>query len=98
STEPCPTWSCQRANCCGCAPAGRLPLEVARSTPWAAAPSLVRSSRRRRWQQLDATRKLLADVETAGALAVVPVEAIPVRSVARPGWRALGTELHVARG
>src|SRR5262245_42107622 len=40
--------------------------------------------------------ELLADVETPGALAVVPVEAIPVRSVARPVWRALGTALLAA--
>ena len=31
---------------------------------------------------------LLADVKTAGTLAVVPVEAIPVRPVARAVWRA----------
>src|SRR5438046_8242508 len=39
--------------------------------------------------QLDATWQGLADVEAAGALAVVPVEAVPVRTVTgSSGWAA----------
>jgi hypothetical protein len=41
-------------------------------------------------EQLDAGRKLLADVEAARPLLVVPIEAIPVRPVARScGWALL---------
>ena len=49
------------------------------------------SPTRRLWRshgQFDPGRQALADVEAAGALAVVPVEAIPVRPVARAVWRA----------
>src|SRR5262245_46404224 len=38
--------------------------------------------------QFSAGWELLADVKAAGALAVVPVEAIPIRPVARAAWRA----------
>jgi len=40
-------------------------------------------------EQLDAVRELLADVEAARPLTVVPVEAIPIRPVTWTGWRAL---------
>ena len=40
-------------------------------------------------EQLDAGRKLLADVEAARPLLVVPIEAIPIRPMARSGRRAL---------
>jgi len=39
--------------------------------------------------RFDAGRELLADVEAARPLLVVPIEAIPVRPMARSGWRAL---------
>src|SRR6266508_2618474 len=39
--------------------------------------------------EFDAGRQLLADVEAARALLIVPIEAIPIRPVARSGWRAL---------
>jgi hypothetical protein len=42
-------------------------------------------------EQLDAGRKLLADVEAARPLLVVPIEAIPVRPVARSGGWAFRT-------
>jgi hypothetical protein len=48
-----------------------------------------RVRRRLLHEQLDARRELLADVEAQRPLTVVPVEAIPVRPVARSGWRAL---------
>jgi hypothetical protein len=40
-------------------------------------------------EQLDAGRELLADVEAARPLTVVPIEAVPIRPVARSAWRAL---------
>ena len=39
--------------------------------------------------EFDASRQLLADVKAARPLLVVPIEAIPVRPVARSVWRAL---------
>src|SRR5438132_626636 len=39
--------------------------------------------------EFDASRQLFADVEAARPLLVVPIEAIPVRPVARSAWRAL---------
>jgi hypothetical protein len=42
-------------------------------------------------EQLDAGRKLLADVEAARPLLVIPIEAIPVRPVARSGGWAFRT-------
>src|SRR4051812_33835800 len=39
--------------------------------------------------QLDAGRKLLANVEALGALRVIPVIAKPVRAVPRTVWHAL---------
>src|SRR5207249_1146411 len=46
--------------------------------------------------RLDAAGELLADVEALGPLAVIPIEAVPVRPVARPEWRALGAMLLAA--
>jgi len=45
---------------------------------------------RKSWirEHLDATWEVLADVKTGGALLVVPIKAIPVRTVTRANWRA----------
>ena len=40
-------------------------------------------------EQLDAGRKLLADVEAPRALTVVPIEGIPIRPMTRSEWWAL---------
>jgi len=40
-------------------------------------------------EEFDASRQLFADVEAARPLLVVPIEALPVRPVARSAWRAL---------
>jgi len=42
-------------------------------------------------EQRDSGRQGLADVEATGALAVVPVESVPVGSVARTVWRTVLT-------
>ena len=39
--------------------------------------------------EFDAGRQLLADVEAVCPLLIVPIEAIPIRPVARSDWRAL---------
>ena len=45
-------------------------------------------------EQLDAIRELLADVEAARPLTVIPVEAIPIWPVARSGrWALLASDL-----
>ncbi len=48
-------------------------------------------------QNLYATWEALADVEALGALAIVPVEAVPIRAVARPvGWAATAARFAAA--
>ena len=64
---------------------------------WSCRPSKLLAGERRianrvNWtlldEQLDAGRELLADVEAVRPLTVVPIEAIPIRPMARSGWRA----------
>ena len=60
-----------------------------------------RGVRRRLWirigQELNATWEALADVEALSALAIVPVEAVPIRAVARPvGWAATAARFAAA--
>ena len=40
-------------------------------------------------EEFDAGREMLADVEAARSLLVVPIEGVPVRPMARSGWWAL---------
>jgi hypothetical protein len=48
-------------------------------------------------QDLYATWEALADVEALSALAIVPVEAVPIRTVARPvGWAATAARFAAA--